>query len=824
MDGETVETVTGWESEPLSGGIDGLRTLQSREFTGAVTEGHAWLFMLNGRVVGVFDGSLDSFADADGTAYVAPDPSLPLLYAMRERGGETKARYYTNDTALSAADAKLSSGKFTGYIELSENVLSGDYYVVYYGGRRLACAFVGTGKQKQVLTGDEAFEAADDEVGIYEVVDVDVDVVDVPEPEPEPEPESEPEPDSDPTPDAGSGVARAGPDGAVGDDPSTGSAGSSGEDSPGDDSPTSITFGGADESTDVDDAVTNADADESTDVDDAVTNADVDASDPGAPTGTDPDVPNAPTDAGGDETGSGESDDQPADAAATERRSDPTAASNTTGEPDEPAGTDDAVEPTAGTPTVEDDATASPTRSVGDLPAEDGAATGTDPGQSARPAASQSADTPLDAEGRGEPGGDGDQFSAEEQWRETRSIPSLDPSRTATQEAERTQANGGAATAKRRRGDRSAHGSASRAGETGRGESPGTVDADARQSGDRVDDSSPGVEGPVDASEELAAAREALATARAERDRAVEGAREARERLESNEDELERLREENDRLTERVEELETQLTEAREELATARERASSSDGSDDGTPANTVPADRALAGTNLFVRYESKGGATLEKAHAGGTTRSDVNDNLRLELHTDFDAADAAVEGRPFREFLTDTIEYGFVEWAVRELLYEIQSTGNESALRDLFDAIPEVDRAELAGTVTVDDADGGATDHTFDVVLRDRMGNPLVVADVTEGRDATTESMLDGLVGDASAVADADDHLSAGFYVTASFFDPGALEAAADATGGGLLSRSKRKSFVKLSRKQGFHLCLVESRDGDFHVNVPEL
>ncbi|MFC7137415.1 hypothetical protein ACFQRB_15205 [Halobaculum litoreum] len=94
----------------------------------------------------------------------------------------------------------------------------------------------------------------------------------------------------------------------------------------------------------------------------------------------------------------------------------------------------------------------------------------------------------------------------------------------------------------------------------------------------------------------------------------------------------------------------------------------------------------------------------------------------------------------------------------------------------------------------------------------------------MTEGRDATTESMLDGLVGDASAVADADEHLAAGFYVTASFFEPGALEAAADATGGGLLSRGKRKSFVKLSRKQGFHLCLVESRDGEFHVNVPEL
>ena len=776
MDGETVETVTGWESEPLSGGIDGLRTLQSREFTGAVTEGHAWLFMLNGRVVGVFDGSVDSFADADGTAYTAPDPSLPLLYAMRERGGETKARYYTNDTALSAADAKLSSGKFTGYIELSENVLSGDYYAVYYGGRRLACAFVGTGEQKQVLTGDEAFKAADDEVGIYEVVDVDVDVVDIPEPEPEPT--------AEPDPDSGTADAAAGSDGGA-DDASTGDDAPTGDDaSIGDDAPTGITFGGADgasapgESTAATDAAGAADPDDTAD---AAPDADT----------TDATTVDAP----------------PADAAATESES-----RSPSGSPDAPPADEDTAESVA--------EAARPAEG----PTADEAATGPGPADYGRSASPRAAQPSRDGNAGDRPDGeraDGDPFSAEEQWRETRSIPSLDPSRTATPEAAEVQTNGAAAERQRRR-DRSGDATAAAPEDAGqRGRSRG-VDSDGRRSNDRGDGAAPRTEGPADASEELAAAREALATARAERDRAIEGAREARERLESNEDEFERLREENDRLTERVEELESELAEARERVEAAREQAASDDGED--APARTVPADRALAGTNLFVRYDSKGGATLEKAHAGGTSRSDVNDNLRLELHTDFDAEDATVEGQPFREYLTGTIEYGFVEWAVRELLYEIQSTGNESALRDLFDAIPEIDRAELDGTVAVDDADGGSTEHTFDVVLRDRMGNPLLVADVTEGRDATTESMLDGLVGDAGAVADADDHLAASFYVTASFFEPGALEAAADATGGGLLSRGKRKSFVKLSRKQGFHLCLVESREGEFHVNVPEL
>jgi hypothetical protein len=59
---------------------------------------------------------------------------------------------------------------------------------------------------------------------------------------------------------------------------------------------------------------------------------------------------------------------------------------------------------------------------------------------------------------------------------------------------------------------------------------------------------------------------------------------------------------------------------------------------------------------------------------------------------------------------------------------------------------------------------------------------------------------------------------------VTASFFEPNALETASEATSGGLLSRDKRESFVRLGRKQGYHLCLVEAREGKFHLAVPEL
>jgi len=75
-----------------------------------------------------------------------------------------------------------------------------------------------------------------------------------------------------------------------------------------------------------------------------------------------------------------------------------------------------------------------------------------------------------------------------------------------------------------------------------------------------------------------------------------------------------------------------------------------------------------------------------------------------------------------------------------------------------------------------------------------------------------------------ASRLKESNEHLSAAFVVTSSFFDPGALETAAEATSGSFLSRDSKKSFVKLSRKQGYHLCLVESRGRDFHINVPEL
>jgi len=181
MSMRTVEQVSEWDSVPFDGGYDGLRALADREFSGAVVSGSTQLFMLNGRTVGILDGDLDTFENADGTARQAPHDALPLLAVMQARADEPRAQYYTEDTPISEVDRTLTDGKFTGYVELSENVLSGDYYLVYHQGRSMSVAWVGSAQR--LATDEDAFEQADGEVGIYQVIPADIEPIELPEPE-----------------------------------------------------------------------------------------------------------------------------------------------------------------------------------------------------------------------------------------------------------------------------------------------------------------------------------------------------------------------------------------------------------------------------------------------------------------------------------------------------------------------------------------------------------------------------------------------------------------------------------------------------------------
>lgn len=296
---------------------------------------------------------------------------------------------------------------------------------------------------------------------------------------------------------------------------------------------------------------------------------------------------------------------------------------------------------------------------------------------------------------------------------------------------------------------------------------------------------------------------------------------------EATEERIAALRDERDELRERVEtltaerdELRAELERAERERETLRERLNAAGA----TEGEALSPAAALSGTNLFVRYRSKAEPTLDRALDDGTDREAVDENLLLERHTTFETEDATVGGRPYDEFLASTLQYRFVEWLVRALPFELRDAAGKRPLGRLYKAIPSFDRAEIDGTVAVL-TDEGEAKRSFDVVVRDRKGAPLAVASLFDGREPATEEMLSELVADARAAAAANESLGAAVFVTTSYYAPEALELAeAETRGGGLFGRGSRESYVRLDRSHGFHLCLVEARDDDFHLGVPDL
>jgi len=282
---------------------------------------------------------------------------------------------------------------------------------------------------------------------------------------------------------------------------------------------------------------------------------------------------------------------------------------------------------------------------------------------------------------------------------------------------------------------------------------------------------------------------------------------ELRERLESVEATREELEVERDRLEERVSELERRL----EESGAAPVR-------------NTreVSPSEALSETNVLVRYRSKGEPTLADAHDGEAKWEALAENLVLEPHPSFDTEDVSVSGRTYDAFLEPTRAYRFIRWLVGPFVYEIRDTDSTDALKPLYDALPSLDRVEFDATVTLEGADRETA--RFDLVGRDRRGNPLLVALLEDDRAPTSATTMREFVRAATAAAETHGSLVGAFAVTASYFEPEALEMVEEATAGSLLSRSKRKSFVSTSRKGGYHLCLVEDREDSFYLSEPEL
>ncbi|QPV63858.1 hypothetical protein I7X12_04295 [Halosimplex litoreum] len=907
MTTRAVEQFDEWESSPFRDGYRGLHDLADSSFSGVVEVGHAKLCMLNGTAVGILEGDIDDFDGASGTAYEAPSPALPLLALMQERSEEVRGKYYSEDTPLSEVDDTLADGGFTGFIELSENVLSGDYYVVYHRGRSMAVAWVGN--SGQLLTDDEAFERADDEVGIFAVHPAELDPVELPEVDDGTDATGGDDADDTDTAAAAGGAAVGGaaavddadPDAATDPDPAAAEDGAAGSESDGvartepEDAARAAESDPADpEPSDSDSAAESGSADADRAADETTPRTAEAADEPTRDS-------SVVTDDGPDEGA--------ANAAGGDSVDDPAAAGTGGGSAERPAadgreGGDrgDRTDRSDDRPSVGERERADRTRerSATDADRGDGAdgraadREGREPTES-RPSDARSSGSSRDAvrdrAATDSPDRTHDTSRAEESRAvdrsadsagsagaarspdqlETHSIPSLDPSRTTTREsddgttaASDDQAGGGsagvgaaAASAVEDRTD----GSASVAREpddrgSGRAEDRDQrVPASASETHSESEpteprtteavpaDSRASEPGPARADERVAdledelAERESeidrleadLAAAESERDDLRSQLEEVRaerddlrsrvERVETDRDQLERerngLESEVADLQSEIEQLEGQLAEIEEEFGAAVDAE------------QRLSPGEALDQTNLFVRYESKGKATLETAHAGEASRQEVGENLGLEYHTQFDSATASVGGRPFDEFLRDTMQFRFVTWVINDLLYEIRDTGKVSALQDLYDAIPQIDRAELNGSVSTEYTEDGQerrSQESFDVVMRDRMGNALLTANMNDSRQAASESMMSALVTASSHVGESTESLGASLLVTSSFFEPEALETAADATSGGLLSRDKRESFVKLTRKQGYHLCLVEAREEKFHLAVPEL
>ena len=822
MSTRVAERVDEWPDEPFSDGYRQLHDLADDDFSGAVRAGGAELYMTNGAVVGVLGGDIEDFQDVTGTVYVSPSPALPLLAVMQERNDEVRAKYYTEKTGIAEVDETLSDGGFTGYVELSENVLSGDYYLVYHGGRSMSVAYVGN--KPELLDGEEAFDRADGEVGIYQVRPADVDQVEIPEPPAEP---------AEPAEQTGADVQAE----ATDDVPETADS------SPAEDAPEPAADAVADDGSD------GLSAEEMT----------------ASPESSEPDETATET-ATATQEETGDSQEQSEQRRTREEQSEQQRESVDTPERPTPERTRD-----GSTERSSDRDTATDRTTAGRSPApEHDQSHGTnEPTQTER--RQEASGTPErqrreDSRRRttqsqqAEPSSPTPKRTAERQsppsetsgttaGLETRAIPSLDPERTqesdddgargdspGRRETDRTEAMPAEHQEQRRleparqqQSDEQTRGTEPRQQQTQTRErtperassdqsrqqsttqSPSSQTAAAEESTaetDSADEESP----DEDVIENLEAEIEERETEIERIESELETVSEERDDLQA---ELDSVRAERDELAEEVERLESELERLETEfgVATDAER--------------RMTASEALEGTDLFVRYHSKGDATLEKAHGGSVRRDDVTENLRLEKHTQFDASAVAIGNLAYGEFLEETAEYQFVRWVIYDLLFEIRDTNYTKELSNLYDALPKIDRAELSGAVDVvysEDGQETRTTERFDVVLRDRMGNPLLVANLNDSREAATQSMMEDLITSAERVGQTSDGFSGAFLVTQSFFEPGALETASEATKGGLLSRDKRKSFVNLSRKRGYHLCLVEARNENHHLAVPEL
>jgi hypothetical protein len=266
---------------------------------------------------------------------------------------------------------------------------------------------------------------------------------------------------------------------------------------------------------------------------------------------------------------------------------------------------------------------------------------------------------------------------------------------------------------------------------------------------------------------------------------------------------LDALASEQEQLAATVEQLQSQLS----TLVTGR----------DGEPFE--PAERrspgdALAETRLLIRARSATDPALADV-ATGASREAVTDNLLFDPRTPFPAAETAVDGEPFEQFLEETPAYRLVTWLLTSLPFEIRNSSRAEGLRDVYEAFQSVDFATFGTAAAV-------ADHAFDVTLRDGEGEPLYVVRIEQSPEPPESSAYEALLRAARDANAEHGSLAGAFLVTTSYVDESELDAVEDATKGGVFSRDKRESYVNVSGG-GFHVCVVEGGE-TFRLRVPRL
>ena len=290
------------------------------------------------------------------------------------------------------------------------------------------------------------------------------------------------------------------------------------------------------------------------------------------------------------------------------------------------------------------------------------------------------------------------------------------------------------------------------------------------------------------------------------------------QRVEQNEEKFKNFEQDITNLNKKID----QLTKELQMLSTSDESMNDNTGShtdraDNSADVQELTREQALERIDVFARYKSKSDTTVSEAVEDTSLRDAASENIYFDSHTRFEKENVRINGELYDDFILGSVEMAFTKWILKELVYEIQDTGHTDSISDVYQNIPDINRAEFYGGIEVDDEY-----VEFDIIYWDSHGEPLFVCDTESGKEPVTGDQLEELMKKTQKVHREYSTIGGAFFVTSSFYEPKALQMASNDVKSGLLS--SKEGYIKMNRKQGFHLCLFEERNGGFTMALPDL